>query len=93
MGDGNAANVKACCRRPKTPPPPAFCRSPLDAEPGGQVGSVSVRDVGVLPQEHRDLLVRVQPDPARHQHRPVLVTSQFNVVGRLGTLLGLLGHG
>lgn len=85
--------VKTCCRPLQTPLPPASCLSPLDAEPGGQVGSVAIRDVGVLPQEHRDLLVGVQPDPSGHQHRPVLVTSQFNVVGRLGTLLGFLGHG
>lgn len=67
--------------------------SPFDAEPGGQVGSVAVRDVRVLPQEHWDLFVGVQPDAPGHQHRPVLVTAQLNVVSGLGALLRLVRHG
>lgn len=66
--------------------------SPFDAEPGGQVGSVSVCDVGVLPQEHGDLLIGVEPDAPGHQHRPVLVTSQLDVVGSLAILLLFLRH-
>lgn len=69
-----------------------LCFSPFDAQPGGQVGSVSICDVGVLPQEQWDLFISVQPDTSRHQHRPILITSQLNVVRRLGILLEFLGH-
>lgn len=66
--------------------------SPFDAQSGGQIGSVSICDVRVLPQKHWDLFIGVQPDAPGHQHRPVLVTSQLDVVGRLGALLLFLGH-
>lgn len=69
------------------------CGSPFDAQPGGQVGSVSIRDVGVLPQKRWDLLVGVQSDPSGHQYRPVLITPQLDVVRSLSILLELLGHG
>lgn len=55
-------------------------RSPLEAEAGGQVGAVPVGDVGVVPQEAGDLLVRVQADGAGHHHGPVLVAAQLDVV-------------
>lgn len=67
--------------------------SPFDAQPGGQIGSVPVGDVGVVPQEDRDLLVGVEADAPGHQHGPVLVTSQLHVVGSLATLLLFLRHG
>lgn len=66
--------------------------SPFDAQSGGQIGSVSVCDVRVLPQKQWDLLIGVQPDTPGHQHRPVLVTPQLDVVGSLGILLLLLRH-
>lgn len=66
--------------------------SPFDAQSGGQIGSVSICDVWVLPQKHWDLFIGVQPDAPGHQHRPVLVTSQLDVVGRLGALLLFLRH-
>lgn len=69
------------------------CFSPLDAQSGGEVGSVSIRDVGILPEKSWDLLVGVQSDSSRHQHRPVLITSQLDVVCSLGALLGFLRHG
>lgn len=69
-----------------------YC-SPFNAQSGGQVGSVSICDVGVLPQKQRDLFIGVQSDSSRHQHRPVLITSQLNVVCRLSALLGFLRHG
>lgn len=72
--------------------PPNTALSPLDAESGGQVGPVPVCDVRVLPQERWDLLIGVQPDAPGHQHRPVLVTSQLDVVGSLGILLLFLRH-
>lgn len=62
-------------------------KPPFDAQPGGQIGSVSVGDVGVLPQEPWDLLVGVEPDTPGNQHGPVLVPSQLDVVGGLATLL------
>lgn len=66
--------------------------SPFDAQSGGQIGSVSICDVRVLPQKDWDLFIGVQPDAPGHQHRPVLVPSQLDVVGRLGALLLFLGH-
>lgn len=66
--------------------------SPFDAQSGGQIGSVPVCDVGVLPQEQGDLFIGVQPDAPGHQHRPVLITSQLDVVGSLGILLLFLRH-
>lgn len=70
-----------------------LCFLPFDAQSGGQVSSVSICDVGVFPQKHRDLFVGVQSDTSGHQHRPILITSQFYVVWRLGALLGFLRHG
>lgn len=70
---------------------PAF--SPFDAQFGGQVCSVSICDVRVFPQKPWNLFIGVQSDPSRHQHRPVLITSQLNVVCSLGALLGFLWHG
>lgn len=67
--------------------------TPFNAQSGGQVGSVSVCDVGVLPQEPWDLLVGVEPDAAGNQNGPVLVTSQLDVVSSLVVLLHLLRHG
>lgn len=61
---------------------------PPDAQFGGQVGPVAVRDVGVLLEEERNLLVRVQSDPLGQQHRPVVVAAQLHVVRRLQQLLG-----
>lgn len=55
-------------------------RSPLEAEAGGQVGAVAVGDVGVVLQEHGDLLVRVQANVAGHHYGPVLVAAQLDVV-------------
>lgn len=52
------------------------------------MGPVAVRDVGVLLEEKRNLLVRVQSDSLRQQHRPVVVAAQLHVVSRLQQLLG-----
>lgn len=61
--------------------------SPLEAEPGGQVGPVAVGDVGVVLEEDGDLLVGVEADAAGHQHRPVLVAPQLDVVSAPQQLL------
>lgn len=74
-------------------PRSALCFSPFDAQSGGQVGSVSICDVGVLPQKHRDLFVGVQSDTSGHQHRPILITSKLDIVRGLGTFLEFLRHG
>lgn len=62
------------------------CTVPLDAEPGGQVGPVAVGDVGVVFEGHGDLLVGVEADAAGHQHRPVLVAAQLDVMRALEQL-------
>lgn len=61
---------------------------PPDAQFGGQVGPVAVRDVGVLLEKERNLLVRVQSDPLGQQHRPVVVAAQLHVVRCFQQLLG-----
>lgn len=89
-GRGEACRVKSMCTsvggggvalaEQDVPPP--------DAQFGGQVGPVAVGDVGVLLEEERDLLVRVEPDPLGQQHRPVVVAAQLHVVRRPQQLLG-----
>lgn len=92
MGD-EQSNLNQLMRGPSDATAPKRVASPFDAQSGGQIGSVSVCDVRVLPQEHWDLLIGVQPDAPGHQHRPGLVTSQLHVVGSLGVLLLFLRHG
>lgn len=59
----------------------------LEAEFGGQVSPVAVCDVGVLLEEGGDLFIGVQSYSLRYEHRPVVVTAQLHVVGRLQQLL------
>jgi len=55
------------------------------------VCSVSVCDVRVLLQKPWDLLIGVQADPSGHEHRPVLVAAQLDVMGALERVLRHLG--